>query len=93
MDQVDFSKRFSPKPDVLVRELDGEAVILNLGDESYYGLNESGNRMWQTLINAASIDAAAKQLLDEYEVEEQTLRADLAKFISSLLERKMVELN
>ena len=92
MDQVDFSKRFSPKPDVLVRELDGEAVILNLGDESYYGLNESGTRMWQTLINATSIDDATKELLDEYEVEEQTLRADLAKLIGSLLERKMVEL-
>lgn len=92
MDQVDFSKRFSPKPDVLVRELDGEAVILNLGDESYYGLNESGTRMWQTLINAASIDDATKELLNEYEVEEQTLRADLAKLIGSLLERKMVEL-
>lgn len=93
MPTIDFNKKLTAADDVLLRELDGEAVILHLGDESYYGLNESGTRMWQVLGDSENIEGAVLPLLEEFEVDEATLRTDLNNLIQSLLEKKMVVLS
>ncbi len=90
MTEIDFTRKLIAADDVILRELDGEAVILHLGDESYYGLNESGTRMWQLLTSGDSIEAAFRSLLEEFEVGEETLRADLCQLVGSLLDSKMV---
>ncbi len=36
-------------PDVLFRELAGEAVLLDLKSQRYFGLGEVGTRIWQLL--------------------------------------------
>ncbi len=93
MPTIDFNKKLRAADHVLLRELDGEAVILHLGDESYYGLNESGTRMWQVLGDSENIEGAVLPLLEEFEVDEATLRTDLNNLIQSLLEKKMVVLS
>ncbi len=90
MSEIDFTRKLMAADDVILRELDGEAVILHLGDESYYGLNESGTRMWQLLTSGDSIEAAFRSLLEEFEVGEETLRADLCQLVDSLLDSKMI---
>lgn len=75
---------------VLHREIAGESVLLNLGSESYFGLDEVGTRMWAALTTAPSIEAAYQALLDEFEVDAPTLRSDLAAFIARLAEAGLV---
>lgn len=77
-------KRVEVPDGVLVRELQGESVLLNLDRECYFGLDEVGTRMWAALRGADSVDAAFEALLGEYEVEPERLRADLDRFIASL---------
>ena len=69
---------------VMMRELQGEAVLLNLDSESYFGLDEVGTRMWGALTSTPSAQAAFEALLAEYDVAPETLRADLAEFIDKL---------
>ncbi len=78
---------------VLVRELEGESVLLNLDSESYFGLDGVGTRMWAALTATASIEAAYDKLLDEYAVEPEHLRADLATFIQKLVEAGLIEVS
>jgi hypothetical protein len=75
---------------VLIRELQGESVLLNLDTESYFGLDDVGTRMWAALTASPSIDAAYEVLLSEYEVEPERLRADLHDFIDKLAELGLV---
>jgi hypothetical protein len=77
----------------LFRELRGEAVLLNLGSESYFGLDAVGTRMWMVLTAAASIQAAYEALLDEYDVEAEKLREDLDGLIGKLVEHGLVEIS
>ncbi len=77
-------KRAMPAPNVLVRELHGESVLLNLDSESYFGLDDVGTGIWRALTSSPSIDAACQALLGEYDVEPQRLRADLERFIEQL---------
>ena len=79
-----FKSTISVPDDVLMREMAGESVLLNLGSESYFGLDVVGTQMWAALTKSSSVDAAFNLLLTEYAVEPLRLRADLAAFIEKL---------
>ena len=83
--------RISIPDGVMVRELEGEAVLLNLNSESYFGLDDIGTRMWMALTESGSIEMAYEALLAEYEVEPEQLRADLGTFIEKLSEASLVD--
>ena len=88
--EIDFAQQVTAPDDVLVRVLDGEAVILNLDSESYFGLDEVGTRMWTLLTESASIQAAYDVLASEYEVEPAQLKTDLVDLICQLQENGLV---
>ena len=75
---------------VLVRELQGEAVLLNLDSECYFGLDEVGTRMWQALASAQTTAGACEALVAEYDVEPETLRADLDHLVGQLAQAGLV---
>lgn len=42
---IPFTARLSAPPHVLIRQVEGESVMLNLQNERYFGLDEVGTRM------------------------------------------------
>ncbi len=82
---VAFADRVAVPSHVLVRFLDGESVFLNLETERYFGLDETGTRMWQLLTSLPSIDAVYQQLLAEYEVDADLLRMNLEDLLQRLV--------
>lgn len=86
-----FAQRVLIPDSVMFRELEGESVILDLDSDSYFGLDQIGTKMWQALTEADSIQAAYDVLLEEYEVEADTLRADLSELLDTLLARGLIE--
>lgn len=89
---VSFSDKVTVPSDVLLNTVDGESVILSLVTESYFGLDESGTRMWSALTTSDSIQRAYETLLTEYEVEADVLRRDLSNLIEKLLEKGLVKI-
>ena len=89
---ISFEKKVVIPKDVLVNELQGESVLLNLDNENYYGLDEVGTRMWAVLKESETIQAAYDSLVDEYEVEPEVLRKDLEALIQHLLDEGLVQL-
>jgi hypothetical protein len=87
-----FSQRVVVPESVLVRELSGEAVMLNLKSEMYFGLDEVGYRVWTVLTTSDSIGAAYEQLLSEYEVEPEELRESLDSLLGQCVEHDLVQL-
>lgn len=70
---------------VLYQELEEEAVLLNMANQQYYGLNDVGAQMWKSLTEAGSIADAEDRLLKMYEIEQSTLRSDLEALVRDLL--------
>jgi hypothetical protein len=87
---VMFSDKVSVPGHVLVRFLDKEAVLLNIETERYFGLDETGARMWQLTTTAANIDAAYQALLNEYDVDAQTLREHLSELLEKLADNGLL---
>jgi len=88
---VNFLERTAVPPHVLVRFLDRESVLLNLQTEQYFGLDEIGTRMWQLLTTAPNVDAAYQDLLAEFDVEPETLRANLTELLGRLVENGLLQ--
>ena len=87
-----FDMRAAVDPDVMIRNVGGESVILDLKTERYLGLNEAGTRIWTALIGSTSIQSAYETLLAEYEVDAERLRSDLQNFLHKLVDNGLIEL-
>ena len=90
---IEFHKRVRPAANVLVRELDGEAVLLNLENESYYGLDEIGARMWTVVNDSDSVEAAYTALIAEFDVDAQSLREDMQTLIDQWIEHGLSKID
>ena len=70
--------------EVLFRELDGEAVLLDLESQTYFGLDELGTRIWQLLVEHRNTEPVVTTLLAEYEVDRESLERDVEAFVERL---------
>jgi len=64
---------------VVFRELEGEMVLLNLETGIYFGLDPIGTRIWTLLRERESLQQVFEVLLQEYDVPEPVLKADLLR--------------
>jgi len=88
---VSFTDRAATPAHVLVRFLDRESVLLNLETEQYFGLDETGTRMWQLLTGSPNIDSAYQELLAEFDVEPELLRSNLTELLSRLVDSGLLQ--
>ena len=89
---VAFTKRAKVPKHVLVRVLDRESVLLNLETEKYFGLDETGTRMWQLATSSPNIDAAYQELLEEFDVAPELLQNNLSDLLDKLVEHGLLEM-
>ena len=75
---------------VLFQELDGEAVLLDLASEQYFGLDTLGTRIWQLIEDKDNLAAIHQTLLAEYDVSSEQLRDDLLSFTQQLIKAGLI---
>lgn len=82
-------------PDTVLAQImpDGEAALVNLDTEQYFGLDSVGADMWTALTETGSVTGAFERLLEEYDVNEDQLREDLKGLVDSLESRGLIEVN
>ena len=76
--------------DVVSRDLEGEAVILNLETGTYFGLNEVGTRIWTLIQEHESLNRVFEAIRQEYEVSPEALEGDLLRIIDELRTKGLV---
>jgi hypothetical protein len=76
--------------DVVFRELDGEAVILNLASGMYFGLDATGTRIWRLMETSGSLREVWAAMQREFDAPDDTLRSDLLTFVAELSTKGLV---
>jgi len=76
--------------DIVFRELDGEAVILNLESGIYFGLDQVGTRIWQLIQEHGSLQKVFETMCDEFDVGSDALERDLLELMDDLCAKGLV---
>lgn len=77
-------------PEVVFKELGGEAVLLDLASGIYFGLDETSTRLWQLIEAHRSLQRVFDEMLVEFDVEPARLRIELLAFTRDLVGRGLV---
>jgi len=93
VEMVTLADRVVVPQHVLVRFMDRESVLLNLETERYFGLDETGTRMWQVVTSAPNVEAALQQLMEEYDAQPEILRSNLTELLGRLVENGLLSLH
>ena len=76
------------KDGFILRQIAGETMVIPSGEEldlnMMITLNETGRFRWERLQNGTTEDALVAALLEEYDVDEATARAQVVKFVEKL---------
>ncbi len=80
---------FDTKPNFVCKPTGEELLLIPLKDNvadfnQYLVLNELGAFIWTALSAELTQEALQNQILNEFEVDEATLRSDLEKFIPEI---------
>lgn len=79
--------------DVLFTELqDGEAVLLHLETHAYYGLNQTGTRIWELIGQGVSLIEICQILCEQFDVTLDRARENVRDFMNELAAVKLVHL-
>lgn len=70
--------------EIIFRELNGEAVVLNLESGTYFGLDAVGTRIWQLCAEHSSIHEVWQVMQNEFDAPGEALRSDLLAFVNEL---------
>lgn len=84
------STRFTGAQDVVFTASEDESVLLHLSTREYYGLNETGTRIWQLVQIGSSVSEMADALADEYEVSTEDAREAVVGLCRELLEAGLI---
>ncbi|MCK6481026.1 MAG: PqqD family protein [Planctomycetes bacterium] len=76
--------------EILYRDLDGEAVLVDLRSGHYFGLDPVGTRIWIALERPAPLRRALDTVLAEFEVAEEVAGPDLLRLAGELLGRGLL---
>ena len=71
-------------------EVGGEVVILNLTDDTYYGLPDVGAFVWRLLKEPRTLAELREAVVAEFEVEPGIAETDLRELLDTLHDRGLV---
>ena len=89
---MDLNKKITLSDDVISQEVSGETVLLDLASENYFGLDEVGTRIWQLIKENGDLELVVKTLLEEYDVTEETLTADLDALLGEISKLGLIKI-
>jgi len=79
--------------DQISSKVAGETVILNHSKGAYYGLDEVGVLIWDTLEKGPqTIDTLCEVVVNEYDVDTETCKSDIDVLLKDLVSEKLVEI-
>ena len=85
-----LSQKFTIPGQVMARTVGDETVILDLASGTYFGLDPVGARVWQLIGEGKALAEICETMLEEYEVAQEQLQADVMRLAAELAERSLI---
>lgn len=92
---ISVALRFIRNQEAVVRQIQGELIIVpirsGVGDlNSLYTLNAVGAVLWDFMKEGHTLGEMVKRVCDEFEVTATQAQRDIAVFLDSLMQEKLI---
>lgn len=77
-------------PKLIANQMDGEIVMMSVDNGEYYGLDETGTRIWELLEAPVKISELVDSLIMEFEVAREECATDTLEFLNDLFEKDLL---
>lgn len=83
------------KKQLVLREIAGDYALIPVGDtvienNGLFSLSETGARIWELLPQADGAEQLVDALLEEYDVDRETLSRDVDEFLEQLRQMEIL---
>jgi hypothetical protein len=75
---------------VMMQQVEGDSVLLDIDSGEYYSLNQVGGRIWELCDGTRSVGAIAEVLCTEYDVTRETALSDASELLASFADAGLV---
>ena len=75
---------------IAYRIIDGEAVIIDLKENTYNILNPVATFIWERLDGYTRLEDVAKSLSEEFDIDYKTAEKDCMDLISKMIDKEIV---
>lgn len=93
MTTVETQPLYRRNPDLIATDMDGETVMMSIERGEYYGIGGVGSRVWSLLEQPASLATVVATIRAEFDVDEATCQADMARFLDELQQLGLVTIH
>ena len=76
--------------EILINEVDGETVMMSIENGTYYGMNPTGNFVWNILNQERSIEEIVNKIIETFSLTEDQCNSDVLPFIQSMIDEKII---
>lgn len=90
MEKIEATTLIKRNPEMVTSNIDGEIVMMSIENGEYYGLDEVGSRIWELLENPVTFEQLVNTLVEEFEVDVETCKADTLEFLNQMVEKKII---
>lgn len=88
---IALHERFRPNTnEVAAKIMDGEAIIINLANGTYYSMDGVGAAIWGMIEKGFSLEKCVALLLVKYGVSREKVEADVKRLAGELLEENLI---
>jgi hypothetical protein len=75
---------FGRRDRVMMQQVEGDSVLLDIDNGEYFSLNEVGSRVWELCDGTRSLASIAEMICAEYDVPPSTALSDASELLKSL---------
>jgi hypothetical protein len=73
-------------------DVDGRTVVLSVGAGSYFDFNQIGSEIWNMLADPCCVREIFHRLLQQHEVDAETLSRDVTHFLQILIDERLIRM-
>jgi hypothetical protein len=95
-ERIELDRVYAPSDAVVVREIEGEIVIVPLAsgiadiEDELFTLNETGRAVWSRIDGSRPLAAVVDDLAAQYEAPTGLIQSDVVGICQELLARRMI---
>lgn len=88
---TDETTRFERSAEMMVAEMDGDLVMMDVAEGSYFAINPVGGHIWTQLETPQTLAALIKSVQAHFEIDDTAqIAADVERFLEDLTRRNLI---